>query len=489
MATAPVQSFQDYPAEFAVATAVRAYPDPRAPGDTLNDVINDDARRNQLIENNLLKGVQMISGGPVISARELIARPSTLKAVINQSASIQTTTVEAEFTEKLMQSNYSSVSVQVSAPYVTASADYSEETSYVIVNTETQKTIMTSWRYLFPQGRIDISAPGSGFQDDVQLNPEFTDAINAALAKSSKLDQREALDAVFNEFGHVYRTKVQMGGTLSAHTMETFYRSENETSEWGAGVTAGHGNTQTTITTEQGRTLDVKYLVEGGDYTKIQKSDEWIASTSNSEFWRVIEVDEVVAVVDMLPDPVKETVKTLMVPLLGEWVPVGQAPNTAKFPVAIYQPADPLPAGWYWLAHAADSTRALIVKPTLPSKAGRNVAVADAVPGSGFTTQPFPTLPDYAFLSTFFGVYSPGVAPGSGMGALRPGLFLEGSWTLMGTNLDTMVYITHPNKAQDPIDDCYDLQSVVQVVLPGDNPPKPRWAIRKNVILFDYGEQ
>lgn len=106
---------------------------------------------------------------------------------------------------------------------VTASADYSSETSYV--NTESEKTIMTSSRYLFPQGRIDISAPGSGFSDDVQLSPEFTGAIDAALAKTSKTDQREALDAVFNEFGHVYRTSVQMGGTLSAHTMETFYRS------------------------------------------------------------------------------------------------------------------------------------------------------------------------------------------------------------------------------------------------------------------------
>ena len=32
--------------------------------------------------------------------------------------------------------------------------------------------------------------------------------------------------------------------------------------DWGAGVTAGHGNTQTTITTSQGRTLNVKYIVQ-----------------------------------------------------------------------------------------------------------------------------------------------------------------------------------------------------------------------------------
>ena len=111
--------------------------------------------------------------------------------------------------------------------------------------------------------------------------------------------------------------------------------------EWGASVTAGHGNTQTTITTSQGRTLDVKYvvqvwislvplarflcltwcgLIQGGDYTKIQDTAAWIASTNQSEYWRVIEVEQVVPVVDMLPDDIRSTVKMLMIPLLGRSV-------------------------------------------------------------------------------------------------------------------------------------------------------------------------
>lgn len=32
--------------------------------------------------------------------------------------------------------------------------------------------------------------------------------------------------------------------------------------DWGTGATAGHGNTETTITTSQGRKLSVKYIVE-----------------------------------------------------------------------------------------------------------------------------------------------------------------------------------------------------------------------------------
>ena len=56
----------------------------------------------------------MTAGGPQPSARELIVRPSTLNAVINNRATIESTTVEAEFTETLMQSNYNSVSIKTS---------------------------------------------------------------------------------------------------------------------------------------------------------------------------------------------------------------------------------------------------------------------------------------------------------------------------------------------------------------------------------------
>ena len=84
---------------------------------------------------------------------------------------------------------------------------------------------MTSSRYLFPQGRVDFSPPGSGFQDDVQLNPAFLDVVKAALAKSTPTEQREALYNILEEYGQVFRTKVDIGGTLSAHTMETFKRT------------------------------------------------------------------------------------------------------------------------------------------------------------------------------------------------------------------------------------------------------------------------
>ena len=106
---------------------------------------------------------------------------------------------------------------------VTANADYSKETSYK--NTESEKTIIVSSRYLFPQGYVNFSPPGTGYADDVQLSPLFTQSINNALAKPTKLEQREAVDAVLKDFGEVFRTKVQVGGTLSAHTMETFKRS------------------------------------------------------------------------------------------------------------------------------------------------------------------------------------------------------------------------------------------------------------------------
>ena len=70
----------------------------------------------QIDDNNLLKGVRMTASGPQVSARALIVRPTTLNAIIDNRAVISTTTVEAEFTNTLMESNYNSVSVQASAP-------------------------------------------------------------------------------------------------------------------------------------------------------------------------------------------------------------------------------------------------------------------------------------------------------------------------------------------------------------------------------------
>lgn len=58
----------------------------------------------------------MTSDGPLASTRELILRPESLNVNVNQTATIETTTVEAEYTETLMQSNYNSASIKVSAP-------------------------------------------------------------------------------------------------------------------------------------------------------------------------------------------------------------------------------------------------------------------------------------------------------------------------------------------------------------------------------------
>ena len=66
--------------------------------------------------------------------------------------------------------------------------------------------------------------------------------------------------------------------------------------------------------------LLIRCVIQGGDYTKIQDTAAWIASTNQSEHWRVIEVEQVVPVVDMLPDDIRSTVKMLMIPLLGQSV-------------------------------------------------------------------------------------------------------------------------------------------------------------------------
>ncbi|EEB89936.1 hypothetical protein MPER_11918 [Moniliophthora perniciosa FA553] len=479
------QRFQDWSA--VVDSPVNIKPKIRAmaasaEGDTLNDVIKDQARRDKLIDdNNLLKGVVLTRDGPQPSSRELIVRPSTLRAVVNNRATVDTTTVEAEFTQTLMESNYTSVSVKVTTPYATASAEYSESSSYK--NTESEKTIMMSSRYMFPQGRIDFTVPGSGFSDAVELNPEFLSAINSALNKSTPPEKRDALYNVFQEYGQVFRDKVQIGGVLSAHTMDTFSRSETETEVkqdikttlegavkgWGGGVEAGHGNTQNTLKTKQNRTLNVKYIVNGGDYTKIQDTPAWIATTNKSEHWRVIEVTSVVPVVEMLPESIRTTVRNLMKPLIGKFVSVKGFRTPHSIPKLFTDPKM-----LYLLAGSG--------------LLGRNPATTIGHESSGMTDQPTADLPQYQFLSTYFGGGSYVSPPGSLFAALRPDLFLQGRWELFGDSISTSVYVTRPVPPTSPEDECFDLQSVVRVKLPSGSPPKPRWVLKKNLVWVDSGE-
>lgn len=65
---------------------------------------------------------------------------------------------------------------------------------------------------------------------------------------------------------------------------------------------------------------------------------------------------------------------------------VERVPGTDRFPVSIYRPKDVVPDGWYWLGHAAESNQALIVKPALPPKSGRNYAVSTGRSGSGMSS-------------------------------------------------------------------------------------------------------
>ncbi|RPD54074.1 erylysin B [Lentinus tigrinus ALCF2SS1-6] len=519
MATAPAQTFQDLAADPDIAAEVAAANIPvtgrvkrdlgAAVGgviETLADVNTDSTKRNAMINNNnLMKGVIMGPDGPTISSMDLIVRPDTLLVEVDQNATIATTTVEAEFTEQLMESNYTAKSIKASAPYITANADYTQDTSYK--STATEKTVMVSSRYLFPQGRVDFNPPIVGAITPVQLSPTFTAAITAALGQTTTAAQREALDNVFFQFGHVFRTKVRLGGVLSAHTMETFKRTEDESTvkqdiktslevavkDWGLNATAGHGSTETSITTKQGKTIDVKYIVNGGDYTLIKQTDSWISSTSQSANWRVIEVVEVTPVVDMLPAATKAQVQKLMTPLFGQWVPtqaVTQATKAYPFSgVTMYRPQDPIPDGWFFVGYSVDESQGLLVKPALPGKTGRNVAVAPVKSDKAATPQAVPPTQGYQLLGNSMEPIDLSSSPTTKLGALRPGLFLEGNWKAVGDSYPTYYsWVIHPNTPQAQEDTCLDLQTVSWQWSDDGQIPNCRFALRKNAVLFDSSQ-
>lgn len=119
----------------------------------------------------------------------------------------------------------------------------------------------------------------------------------------------------------------------------------------------------------------------------------------------------------------------------GRWVGVEKVNSSSQLPISIYRPKDPIPSGWFWIGHSANSSKALLVKPTLPYKAGRNPALTGAHAGEGLTDQPFVDLPRYQFLSTYFGGFIYNAPPGSLLRGLRPDMGLPGRYEMVSPSV------------------------------------------------------
>jgi hypothetical protein len=85
----------------------------------------------------------------------------------------------------------------------------------------THQTIYMSQRHCFSQGRVEFNAPGVGLSDNVELSPKFMEYIKAALKKTDGVERREELYKVFDTYGHVFRTRVSIGGVLAISTFQT----------------------------------------------------------------------------------------------------------------------------------------------------------------------------------------------------------------------------------------------------------------------------
>jgi hypothetical protein len=85
----------------------------------------------------------------------------------------------------------------------------------------TQQTIYMSQRHCFSQGRVEFNAPGVGLSDNVELSPQFMEYIKAALKKTDSMERREELYKIFNTYGHIFRTRVSIGGVLAVSTFKT----------------------------------------------------------------------------------------------------------------------------------------------------------------------------------------------------------------------------------------------------------------------------
>ena len=69
-----------------------------------------------------------------------------------------------------------------------------------------------------------------------------------------------------------------------------------------------------------------------------------------------------------------------------EHVTQGAAPISG---FKVYKPIDPIPNGWFFVGYSLDSSKALLVKPALSGKTGRNAAVAVPTGSNGMSESGF----------------------------------------------------------------------------------------------------
>ncbi|PVF99283.1 hypothetical protein CPB86DRAFT_814067 [Serendipita vermifera] len=378
---------------------------------------------------------------------------------VTERTTVETHAVSTERNSRYLNAGWAKAAVHVSSPYAAASveANYRETFS----KKSDQKTVYITSAMMLQRARLVLD------RKKISLSQPFQAKLAEALSKQTDDEKRQALNQLFDEFGHVFPTKILLGGSyikgFSQFVRSTAEAKEKEASfsasltAIAAGVSGGVGKN---TTNERGNNVDnlsEKLNVVGGDTSLFLKPEEWVQSVQAWRSWVVIRTEEVVSIIDLLNDDDKKEVNRLA-PILrfkalrGRWLESINREFTEGDckGLRFYKP---ILTGeeYFWVGQTVDGSKALVVKELVPGALcemdslnivwdsekkflGRPNYLADPIPKDNV---------NYASLgSCFFSPSAkkdPSEASGASIGARR----LEGPWSrLRAVRKDLLVKAT-----------------------------------------------
>ncbi|KIJ63575.1 hypothetical protein HYDPIDRAFT_29368 [Hydnomerulius pinastri MD-312] len=326
----------------------------------------------------MLRGVIMTDDGPQLSTSDILDFEGALPVAAMGTTDFFATSTSNGVTAKYLNQGWANNSLSVSAPWISLVTGV----RLLQPHTEGEKTLHGSYSTLFIRGVVDFDV---GHLRSI-VREDFKNDISSALSASSRESIQNALRAVFNRTGHVYRTRFWLGASMGCNSTAEYVQSteddardhllnvlEYEAAEWSKGFRSFSPHAKTLVHANQLRIFN--YRTMGGQLPLTLEADHdaWLRSTERYRGWSIIKVEKVVPIIELLDPAMCQQVINAFAPLVGRWV----RPDVGKSPwKTLDLSAYP---GWYWVAQTAkkrgaesSSTKVLMVR----DRTGRALASA-----------------------------------------------------------------------------------------------------------------
>ncbi|CCA71861.1 hypothetical protein PIIN_05796 [Serendipita indica DSM 11827] len=214
----------------------------------------------------------------------------------------------------------------------------------------------------------------------LEVTQEFIDDVDAVSREKNEGKQRELLDRLFKDYGHVFRMTTILGGSIVAIEKQqgrTVTDQEEEETTGTIGVFAGQAGAKASAGWRTFMSDASKVNIEDSSTTIIGGSNPtpwnvegWVNTLDNYQTWSVIKVDRAIPVLDLIPGISEKKIPSL----IGVWtnntrlafsygnikgyIPVIPEHNSAGTNNAPYQ--------YYWIGQTLDPNRALLVRELIP---------------------------------------------------------------------------------------------------------------------------